>query len=55
MKDRFSEERKQEREDIISQTDKDAYPYNVDENYVRTSNEVSLGDLKYQVKKESAP
>jgi hypothetical protein len=55
MNDRFPDERKKERQDIVSQTDKDAYPYNVEENYVRTSNEFSLGDLKHQIKKESAP
>jgi hypothetical protein len=53
MNDRLSEERKQERQDIVSQTDKDAYPYNVNETYVRSSNEVSIGEIKHQLKKES--
>jgi hypothetical protein len=52
MNDRLSEERKQERQDIVSQTDKDAYPYNVNETYVRSSNEVSFGEIKHHMKKE---
>ena len=41
--EKSKEEKKQ---DIVSQTDKDAYPYYVEETYVRTSDEVTWGKLK---------
>ena len=53
MNDSFSEVSIEEKADLVSKTDKDAYPYNVEETYVRTSDEITWGSLKGHMKKES--
>ena len=55
MNDSYSEVSIEEKADIVSKTDKDAYPYYVKETYVRTSDEVTWGNLKEHIRKVAAP
>ena len=55
MNDSYSEVSIEEKADLVSITDKDAYPYYIEKTYVRTSDEVTWGNLKRQMRKVVAP